>query len=109
MPLVSSVISGLSGASYGSSTPVRPVQLPVALLGVETLHVALGAQLDRRRDVHFDEAAVVTLAHRVAGVAVRRDDRAEHDNAVAAQQLGDEADARARWCGGPQPTGRGRR
>ena len=37
---------------------------------------------------------VVAFAHRVARVAVRRDDGAEHDDAVARQQLGHEADAR---------------
>ena len=54
---------GSSGGSYGSSTPVRPLIFPALLLGVEALHVAVAADVDRRRDEHLHEACRARASH----------------------------------------------
>src|SRR5262249_36111685 len=63
------------------------------LAGVEAFDVALGAHVDRRRDVHLHEAVSDALAHVVASGAVGRHHRADGDNAVPGEEGGDVADA----------------
>ena len=67
--------SGFAGSSYGSETPVKSLDLAGERLRVEALRVALGAHLERRRDVDLDERRVLLdeRARAAARLLVRRD------------------------------------
>src|SRR5450759_2149051 len=75
--------------------PGQAAQLAGALPGVETLDVAVAADLGRRAHVHLHErrpAVFVLSAHGRPRPGVRRHDRDQHQDAVAGQQVGDVAD-----------------
>src|SRR5688500_11536516 len=68
--------------------------LDLALEGllVQALDVTLGARLDRRLDVHLDEAVAHHRARLAADLAIGRDRGGDHADAVARQEVGDERD-----------------
>ena len=64
--------SGVNGASYGSSMPVKPVSSPARALRVEALRVACLAHLERRVDEHLDEREPRGLVQRARRARARR-------------------------------------
>jgi hypothetical protein len=73
----------------------KPVDLAGALLGVQALDVALGADFKRGRDMHFDEHSAVNVMGGAYGCARRRvgrNHRNQRDDAVTREQPGDESD-----------------
>ena len=89
---LSTITSGMSGASYGSETPVKWSISPARASLVQPLDVTLREHVDGAVDIDLDEAADAT-AHLGPSVLVRRDRRSDRDHAVAREQLRDEADA----------------
>ena len=89
---LSTITSGASGASYGSETPVKCVDLAGKRLLVQALDVALREHVDGAAHVDLDEPADAP-AHLCARVLVRGDGGGDGDDAVARQQLRNESDA----------------
>ncbi len=91
-PPLPSTRSGSAGGSYGAPTPVIPDKLTGAGPGVETLRVALLAELQRRIDEDLDEGQLVRRVQLGGHLAVGRigtDEADKRDRARLGKQPGD--------------------
>jgi hypothetical protein len=78
----------LVGVRYPRELP----NLPAERLLIETLDIALGADLQRCVNIDLDEAFPDRAPHLIARLLERGDRRDEHPHPVSGQQVGDEAD-----------------